>query len=382
MVNVAPVPVRVAPIATGQGSGGVPFRQATQERVEIASAQGPAAITAGAQRVEVQLPGTGLLYGVVLSTDVLTAANAAIVAYNEDAPWNFYDSVVLRDVNGEVLNLTGFGLFLANLANHDYATRLWDVSTNPAIFRQVAGGIATGGSFHTTLRIPVATNRRDLRGILGNQDRSQTYNLRDDVAASATIYATAPTAFGAITWSRLIETYLAPQAVGPNGPQELYPPEYGTQRFTNEAVSAQQPAPGNINHDLTRVGQTIRWLSFTFRQGAVAAPPLGQRANAMIAGNQPTNLRLKVGDESLFNESFTYRRALMWERYGFEFPDGVLLYDTLHDFSPVAGFEMGDDWIHSGMVTNAQLQVSYPAGFAANAANSLTIETDDMILAD
>lgn len=374
MAVVAPVPVRPAPTDASQGQGGLPFRQATQERVEISPSSGPAAIAAGAQRFELPIYGVGFFYGMVLNTVVTTAGNSAQVAYNEDSPWNAYDSVVLRDVNGEIYNTSGFGLFMANLVNHDYATRLWDISTNPALSNLVSGNIATGGSFTTTLRVPVATNRRDLRGILGNQDRSQTYSLRDDLAASATIYATGPTAAGAVTWNRFYESYMAPQAQGPNGPQDVYPSEYGTQRFTTETVAAEQPAPGTVNHNLQRIGQTIRWIAFTFRQA-------GSRANAMVAANQPTNLRLKIGDETLFNESFAYRRALMWERYGFEFPNGVLVYDTLHDFSPVAGFELGDDWIHSGAVTNAQLQVSYPTGFAANAANSLTMETDDMILA-
>lgn len=371
---VSPAPVRPADITTNPSAGGgaIPWREATQERVEILPSSA-GTVTAVAQRIEVPVDGVGYMYGIVLSSVFTAAANAANVAYNEDAPWNVFDSVVLRDVNGEIYNTGGFGLYLANLVNHDYASRLWDASTNTNLFSLVAGNAATGGSFTTTLRIPVANNRRDMRGIVGNQDRSQTYLLRHDITASGNVYATAPTALPTFTINKFYESYMVPQAQGPNGPQEIYPPEYGTLRFTTETVSDAAPAPGQVNHYLRRIGQTIRWIALTFRSNS-------SRATAMANANAPTNIRFKIGDETLFNESFNYRRALMFERYGYEFPDGVLVYETLHDFSPVAGFEMGDDYLHTAFAVNSQFQITYPAGFG-NTANSLTFTTDDMVLA-
>lgn len=376
----APAPVPPAELdARGRDAQMIPFRQATQERVEILPATAPAAITAGAQRSEVPIDGVGYMYSVLMNAVVTTAGNSAVVAYNEDAPWNMFDTVVLRDVNGELSNVTGFGLYLANLINHDYASRLWDASGNVNLYNAVTGGIATGGSITTTLRVPVATNRRELLGIVGNQDRSQTYLLRHDIAASGTIYATAPTSAGTITLNKFYESYMVPQAQSQYGAQAVYPDTYGTLRYLTETVSDALPTPGTQNHYLRRIGQTIRWVALTFRAPGVSSTL--PRGAVMGAAVSPTNIRFKVGDETLFNESFTYRRALMFERYGYEFPDGVLVYETLHDFigGSQAG-EMGDDWWHTALVTNAQFQITYPAGYTANAANSLTFTTDDMVL--
>lgn len=380
MSPVAPAPVSPAELdARGQKNQIIPFRQATQERVEILPTTAPAAITAGAQRSEVPLDGVGYLYAVLMNLVATAATNSAIVAYTEDAPWNAYDTVVLRDVNGELTNVTGFGLYLANLINHDYATRLWDASGNINLFQAIGGGVAAGGSFTSTLRVPVGLNRRDLLAIVGNQDRSQTYLLRHDIAASATIYATAPTNAATLTLNKFMEAYMVPQAQSQYGQQEIYPPGYGTLRYLTETVSDVSPQPGQQNHYLRRIGQTIRWIALTFR--AVGVSSTIPRASVMGAAVMPSNVRFKVGDETLFNESFTYRRALMFERYGFEFPDGVLVYETLHDFIGGAqAAEMGDDWWHTALITNAQFQITYPAGFTANAANSLTFTTDDMVL--
>lgn len=380
MVSATPVPTTNVETPPGKGQR-IPFRQATQERVDILPSTAPAAITAGAQRSEVPIDGVGYVYGILMNLVVTCAGNSAIAAFNEDAPWNAYDSVVMRDVSGELTNVTGWGLYIANLANHDYATRLWDVSGNTQLFAAVGGGGATGGSFTTTLRMPVAANRRTLAGIQANQDRGQTYLLRHDIAASGTIYATAPTAAGTIALSKFYEMYMAPQPMSQYGPQDVYPPGYGTMRYLTEAASESIPVPGQVTHNLRRIGQTIRYIALTFRAVGVSATI--PRGSAQTAAAQPSNIRFRFGSETLFNESYVYRRALMWERYGFEYPDGVLLYDTLHDFigGAQAG-EMGDDWWHTGRITNAQLQITYPAGFTANAGNSLTILTDDLQLAD
>ena len=102
----APVAVRPAPTASGAPqAGGIPFREATQERVEILPSTAPAAMTAGAQRSEVPLDGVGYMYAILLNAVFTAATNVANVAYTEDAPWNAYDNVVLRDVNGELYNV-------------------------------------------------------------------------------------------------------------------------------------------------------------------------------------------------------------------------------------------------------------------------------------
>lgn len=350
----------------------VPFRRGTLERTEILPSD-TGTITTGTQRIERTIEGSGFVYGINLQVVVTTAGNAAAVAYTEDAPWAALDSVIFRDVNGELLNLTGYDLYLANLVNRQYSGRYPDATTVTAdtgLFNLVAGAVATGGSFTFWLRVPVGINRRDLIGILGNQDRAQKYSLRNDIGASGAIYTVAPTAAGAFSVNKFYENYAVPMPVTPQGqPQEILPGHFGTLHFLTSSIADAAPiGGGTIGHYLRRIGNTVRYIVLVFRSN-------GSRATA--AANAPTNIRLKVGEDTIFNESFDYRQFLMFERYGFDFPNGVLVYDALHDFGPGAGFELGDDYYHTQAIVNAQFQITYPAGFGAT-NNSLRIITDDL----
>ena len=346
----------------------VPFRQATIERTEILPSDTPT-VTAGSQTILNQVQGTGFLYGLWLQVTAVAAGNAAVVAYNEDAPWCAISQAVLQDVTGQVVNVNGFALYIANLVNRNYGNNFIDASADPVIYNLAAGGGATDGSFAFGIRIPVGINRRDLMGILGNQDRAQVYSLNNDLAASATIYSTAPTTLPGVTIAKTYESYTVPAPSGPSGPQEQLPPTYGTLHVLTGALSPSAPVGGAmVTHYLQRIGNTIRWIGLIFRSN-------GTRANA--DANRPTQITLKIGDQTIFNESYTYRRALMFQRFGFDLPNGVLVYDNIHDFGDAAGSEMGDDYYHTGAVQSAQFDVTYPAGFGST-NNTLEILTDDL----
>src|SRR6185437_13697909 len=99
-------------------------------------------------------------------------------------------NVTLSDSNGEIVNVSGYNLYLANLIDRKYAARYLDQS---AAFVQTSGAGATGGTFEFFVDIPVALDHRTLRGLLGNQDRSVSYTLSVVIADSATVYSVAPT---------------------------------------------------------------------------------------------------------------------------------------------------------------------------------------------
>ena len=110
--------------------------RATVERVETLP-QESAAITASAQRIERVLEGSGFIYGIMLRASATAAANTAAVNFAEDAPFTALDTVVYRDVNGESVNLDGYSLFIANLAQANYRTRFLDASAE--LFTTVPG---------------------------------------------------------------------------------------------------------------------------------------------------------------------------------------------------------------------------------------------------
>jgi hypothetical protein len=88
---------------------------------------------------------------------------------------------------------------------------------------------------------------------------------------------------------------------------------------------------------------------------------------------------MKIGDTTIFNESVAYRRRVMWDRFGFDAPAGVLVYDFTTDIVNRAGAEFGDDWIWTQSVVNMQFLISYPSGFGST-NNSLTFLTSDLII--
>jgi hypothetical protein len=356
----------------------IPFRRATTFR----TAQIPtssALITAGAQQVDVVVEGSGYIYGIDLHVNATTAGNSAATAFQEDGPWSALDTVVFRDVNGELVNVTGYHLRLMNLYA-GYATfkdapvtTEASPSTDTAnIFNKITGAGATGGSFRGHLFVPCGLNRRDLRGILGNQDRAQKYSLRTDFAASASIYATAPTTLPTMNVEKVYENYAVPSAANANqAPQAQYPDDFGILHYTTQTVNATAPAASaTIPHFLSRLGNTIRMIALVIRVN-------GSRATA--EANLPTRVQFNLGDTPLFVEPVPYRRMLMYRRYGWDAPNGVLVYDFMTDIMAIAGSELGDDYLFTNGLVNAQFQITYPAGVGST-NNSLTILTDDLVI--
>jgi hypothetical protein len=367
-------PLQTPPIEAPSGGQVIPFRRATTERVGILPSESN--VTSGAEiPIQRTIEGSGYLFGILLRVINTTATNIATTAFFEDAPFSGLSSVILEDVNAQLVNVTGYDLYLANLIDRMYAVRFQDQSANTNLFQTVSGGGGTGGSYTFVLRVPVGTNRRDLRGIMGNQDRAQKYFLRTNVgvhSASATgpVYTTAPTNAGTQAQEKYYENYSVPNPKSPtDSPQEQTPSDFGTIHYLTSTLSDAIPLGGSqVNHYLRRIGNTIRWVAVVLRSNST-------RANAET--NFPTNLQFKVGEDTLFNESWNYRKALMYERFGFDLPNGVIVYDTLHDFSAAAGFEVGDDYFHTQALVNAQLIATYPAGFGST-ANSLKFVTDDL----
>lgn len=373
------VPQQMTNPSQAQGRRVIPFRMATTERTEMLVGEA-GTLTAAEQIFDRTIEGTGYISGIVLRFSALIASgNAATVVFAEDGPWSALSSVIYRDPTGEMVNLDGWSLYIANLGMRNYATTFPDVlaatmdTADPAaiateFFQETAGAGATGGSFLFSLRVPLAINARSLLGLLGNQDRGVKYQLRTNVAGSGQIYGTAPTALQAFTIEKTYESFAVPAPVSAYGPQEYIPPQFGTLHFLTKNVSEAVPAANaTLNHYLRRVGNMWRFMALAFRTNTRV---LGQ-ANV-------TRIQLKIGDTDFFNESYAYRRWIMYMRYGFRWPSGVLLYDWIHDFLPFAGGEFGDDWVNTKDVNTAQFIITYGAGVTGT--TSLTFVSDDLTM--
>lgn len=349
----------------------IPFRRATTYRAQEIGQTGPIATIATQQNVEMTVEGSGYIYGIDIDVQGVTAGNAAAVTFAEDGPYSAIPSVIFRDVQGELVNLDGYSLYLLNLYGA-YLPWLLNTSQDTRIYQAVTGGGATGGSFRFHLWVPVGTNLRDLIGLLGNQDRAMRYQLRTDIAPTAQIYGVAPTNAPQVTIQRTYHSFAVPGTTNANGArQEQVPPKFGVLHYSTKNRNASAPQGGStVNHYLARLGNTIRLLILVFRSN-------GTRANA--EANMPSRISFKLGDVPIFTETVAHRRMLMFKRYGWDAPAGVLVYDAISDFYTQAGAELGEDYWWTNGLVNAQFEITYPAGFGA-ANNSLDVITDDLAI--
>jgi hypothetical protein len=347
----------------------VEFRRATIERAQIMPVIS-GSLSPSLQPEQSVVEGSGYMFGIVARMHAVGDNVNNVVAFNEDGPYNVLDSVIVSDTNGQLLVLSGYSLYLVSLAMRQWGifppTQAVDPNFNLA---PITGAGATAGSFDFTIRVPVGVNRRDLVGILGNQDRAQKYFLTTNIAAASQVMSVQPNNGVTFALHPYYENYSVPMPMSAQGqPQEIYPPSFGTLHFLTETISDASPQPGVVNHYIRRLGNTVRFFMLVFRSN-------GSRASA--EANPPTNIQLNIGNDTVFNEDYAYRRFLMYERYGIVFPPGVLVYDAMHDFEGTAGYEMGDDYYHTQAVQTAQFQITYPDGFGST-NNSLRIITADL----
>ena len=381
----------VAPPGANRQQSLVPFRRATTGRTQQLQGSAYTNVATPINSFDVTIEGSGFMYGIDLDTQVVCAANAAAVAYFEDAPWSTYTAIVLRDVNGELVNLPGISLRMANIAANQAPRGSWNNFVIPPVAAtnvltpdinvaqlSAAVGPGIGGSYRMHLEVPVGLNRRNLWGILGNQDRAQKYSLRTDLgsaaaAAAGPIYTTAPTTQGTGTIVRTYENYAVPGPTDANGnKQQQLPPQHGIVNFWTQSVNASIPtASATINHYLPRLGNTIRYLILVYRTGAVAT---GRAAAEALL---PTRIQFNLGDTPIFVETPAYRRTLMELRYEQPAFQGTFFYDFATDFMVEAGAELGDDYLWTSGLVNAQFQIAYPAGVATA---SLTVITGDSLI--
>ncbi|MDE2040616.1 MAG: hypothetical protein KGJ45_11470 [Elusimicrobia bacterium] len=381
--QTASVPTSVPTQGNSQAGGKViPFALATYERSQKQGQISVALASAQSAPQKFTVKGTGFMAALALHVYADASGNASTnsVAFAEDAPWNVFPQVTLEDSNGQILNLDGFSLYEANLIDKHYINRFLDQA---ASFIQTTGTGGTAGTFEFWIWIPIMLNHRDLSALLGNQDRAQEYTLTLVINSSSNIYGTAPTSLPTVKVDIYYENFALPPASSASGAKQAQlPPSYGLLHFLTTQVSDVAPGPGTQNHYLKRLGNTIRAVGLTFRQGSGSTPRSaanGDLTGVNAAGNNAA-VQLVMGDNTQYNEDYDYRRAKMYQRYGFDFPNGILVYEQMHDFQVGVGNELGTQyWRTKNLGTTAQFQITYPSAYAANASNSLTFLTDDLI---
>jgi hypothetical protein len=375
----AGVTLQAPPMNQPGKSGMVPFRTATTRKVEMGS-QDTSTMTAAQQLLTRVLEGTGYLESIDIDVSAVTAANVnGGTAYTADAPWNMLQNVSFKAIGPDLITLTGYSLYLVNkYGGFGVNTALQGpgfLSADPLVYVLTAGA-NNGTVVHFTLKVPLGINPRNLIGLMGNQDSGTKYQLTTDLAPLATLYgANLPTNAPVVTLQRYLNYCSVPAAIDASGAaQQQVPPTYGVLHMINELRSEGVPVAGaTVNHFLRSLGNTDRLFILVFRDST------GARSDLML----PTRIAWRIGADVLYTETSAHRRKTMWDRYGFDSPAGVLVYDFISDFASQvgSGFELGDDWLNSSNVPNAQIECTYPAvGVFANTPGSLTVITDQLVI--
>lgn len=370
MANVTPsgvgavVPAPANTQTTGQ-KGTVPFRYATTRRTARSIVDG--FVMAAVAQPDVQvLNGTGYLEFVDIDCSVVCAGNAAAVTYGPDDIWGILSNITLQADGPQLFNLSGYGLHLLNLYG-GFGLPLFEQSLDPLVYYR-STAIGDGGSFRAKYRLPLAINARSLIGIQGNQDRATRFELHTDVNPSATVYGVLPTAPGNLTITRQLGYCTLPYSQNANNmAQQTQPPYFGVIHYANQVRNQTAPVTASpIDHFFTGLGNTDRVIILLFTDA------LGNHTDAMI----PTTLNWRIGPDVYYDESGDERRAIMADRYAFDAPPGVLVYDFLKDFVQRAGYEVGADWLNTKALTEMQVTCNYPA--FANSPGRLDVITDSL----
>lgn len=356
-----------APAPIQQNQKVTPFRQATLEKREQILTD-TATLSTTYQPIVSTIHGSGYIYSFSIEVIATTSGNSANTAYQEDGAFSHSALIIFKDNTGPLVQMGGFSLYW--MSKYGGWTQYLDSnSADTAIYQKVTGTGGTGGTYHYHLLVPISTSRRNLLALLGNQDRSQSYELRRDIAPSTAVYSTGPTSQPSIVQNIQYVSYAAPMPQNPDGSaNEIQPQTFGVLHFLEQSVNATPPAPGTTNHYLSGMGNTIRLLLLEARSN---------NSRTTAESFMPTNIQLKIANQTIFNESYGQRRKVMFDRYGFDAPAGVLVYDTISDFQNRAGSELGHDYWWTQQVNEAQFITTWPSGIGST-ANSLTVDKSDM----
>ncbi len=372
--------VQLANPQTGQNTGKMrSFRFSTQERTQTQAQLGPfwggaAAPASVTIPTPFQVQGDGYAYDIMLDVKASggTGQTTAAVPF-EDAPYSVFDSIGLRDPGADILStMSGYNLHLLNLLQANYRDRLvsaaQDVSEQgeALVGSSVFSAVDVNGNFRLVEHLPIGLSLRSLTGLLGNQDRAYILTVNCTIASpgastSGPIYTTAPagnTTFPSLTITPNYRSFTVPDAQSGGVGQQRVPDNYGVIHLATAAQNATAPANGGqVAHYLVNLGPTYRSIAWVFR--SVNGSGAALRSNADAAA--PTSLQMFWGSTGAYVESWSVRRALMFERFGVVFPAGVIVYDGISDGNgSTAGGESGASYINTQNLTNTRLLVTYP----------------------
>lgn len=311
----------------------IPFSRASKTRIDSGRQLNGTMAAATNQLTFSPLPTTGYLAIGYLQIALTTAANAAAVAFNADAPWNFIRQLQFKTPDGTPIYnaLTGYQLYqIAKVGSY----RTGRPEGSALAFTTTSGAVGAGGSF--TMTIPLHFEfGRDTLGPLANMNASAAYQLDMVIGTTADLYSVAPTTPGNYTISLYLESYSNPPATVGGQAARTEPPALGTTQFWT-VQNYSWSGTGEQNVILNRTGNLLRDLILVWRTAA------GVRSTTVF----PTgNLRIELDQQNLQNENTNLNQFRYYRLLNFDLDTGIYLISYTADPDNIMTGEFGDRWL-------------------------------------
>jgi hypothetical protein len=198
-----------------------------------------------------EIPSTGFLeyVDILVESNATGNSSANSVTFAANGPFNAIDTVQFIDTNNQPIvgPFDGYQLMLVNKYG-GYTTN--DDPRNNAVYSATTGTGTTAGSFSFALRIPLELVERDGLGSLPNKSASTPFKVKITLAATATIYGTAPTNAPSVRVRMVPKSYWQPQGADMFGnPLSQNPPAVNTTQYWQQSTFT--IAAGAFNQQLS-----------------------------------------------------------------------------------------------------------------------------------
>lgn len=347
----------------------VPFAKASKWHTEISNTQAGILSAAGPQQFIYPITSYGYLSALCITMTV-TGFTGTSAVYFEDSPWSLLSQVMVTDVNGAPLHqLPGYASFIQSKLG-GYRLFGSDTSTLTSVYNT-----PTSGNFTAQLWIFFEFGNDGL-GCLPNTDNSARYNLQLNIPAAwgtgatlGPVFTTSPaggTGSLAITVEALCRSL--PLAQDSSGrANSTVPPAVGTvQYWTYQQYGPTVNSQNTVQ--LARVGNLIRNHVLIWRNtNGTRASAEGADVPGQFEFDWDALIRY-YGNVSTFRQLFG--RGV----YGFDVPNGVLVFPNTTDPNKLALSEWGDEWMQTLGATKLQFKYTPTAG-----SGTLQILTNDFV---
>lgn len=297
--NPAPASLARSPMSAQPAAAptAIPFTRAST----LATMRDATRVYTPGQQDQVQLQTNAFLECVIMDVSLTTAANAAVVAYAADSPWQVIQQIRLDDPAGQsiIAPISGYQLYLLNKYLPDVECE-FDPKRDPNYYA-TAGAVGTGGSFGFRLVIPVEHRRRDALGALNNSAANQRYLITINIIpAFATLYTTGPTTGASNMSVQFYQEYWTspPASITTSQGQsqtQTTPTGLGTVGFVRFERHNEVSGGGSPQIQMNNVGDYISSVIFILRDTA-GARDIFQGPQSATNANWPSEFDWWVND--------------------------------------------------------------------------------------